>query len=59
MVKFDKYGILQEKLFYNKEDMKDYKFAKTETSNDITKGSFLQSFLQSLRQKMKTNTPRN
>jgi len=59
VVKFDKYGILQEKLFYNKEDMKDYKFAKTETSNDITRGSFLQSFLQSLRQKMKTNSPRN
>jgi len=58
VVKFDRYGILEEKLFYDKDNMKDYKFAKVETSNDIRRGNFLQSFLQSLRQKMKTNSPR-
>jgi len=57
VVKFDKYGVLQEKLFYNKDNMKDYKFSKAETQNEIRRGSFLQSFLQSLRQKIKTNAP--
>lgn len=58
VVKFDKYGVLQEKLFYDKNDMKDYKFAKAETENEINRGSFIQSFLQSLRQKMRTNAPK-
>ena len=58
VVKFDKYGILEEKLFYDKKNMKDYKFTKTETQNEIRRGSFLQSFLQSLRQKMRTNAPK-
>ena len=57
VVKFDKYGILEEKLFYNKKDMKEYKFAKVETQNQTRRGNFLQSFLSSLRQKMRTNAP--
>ena len=28
VLKFDKFGILEEKLFYNKEDMNKYNFAK-------------------------------
>ena len=58
VVKFDKYGVLKEKLFYNKDNMKEYEFAKVETQNDIKRGNFLQSFLQSLRQKMRTNAPK-
>ena len=58
VVRFDKYGILKEKLFYNKDNMNDYKFAKEETTNDIRRGTFLQSFLQSLRQKIRTNSPK-
>tara|TARA_B100000029_G_scaffold199078_1_gene197432 strand:- start:24 stop:503 length:480 start_codon:yes stop_codon:yes gene_type:complete len=58
VVKFNKYGVLEEKLFYDKKNMKDYKFTKTETQNEVRRGSFLQSFLQSLRQKMKTNAPK-
>ena len=38
--------------------MKDYKFSKVETENDIRKGSFVTSFLQSLRQKMRANAPK-
>ena len=38
--------------------MKDYKFTKVETENQIESGNFLQSFLLSLRQKMKTNSPK-
>ena len=58
VLKFSKYGLLEEKLFYKKENMNDYKFAKEETANDIRKGTFLQSFLQSLRQKIRTNSPK-
>ena len=58
VVKFNKYGVLEEKLFYDKKNMKDYKFTKTETQNEVRRGSFLQSFLQSLRQKMRTNAPK-
>ena len=55
VLKFDKYGILEEKLFYDKKDMNKYKFAKAETKNIVRRGSFVQSFVNSLRQKMKTN----
>ena len=37
VIKFDKYGILEEKLLYNKNDMNSYKFAEAETENNITK----------------------
>ncbi len=52
---FDKYGILEEKLFYDKKKMNEYKFAKVETENTVRRGSFIKSFLNSLRQKMQTN----
>ena len=55
VLKFDKYGILKEKLFYNKEQMNEYKFAKAETKNEVKKGSFVKSFLSSLRNKMRAN----
>ena len=55
VLKFDKYGILEEKLFYDKEKMNEYKFAKVETENTVRRGSFVQSFVNSLRQKMRSN----
>ena len=55
VLKFDKFGILEEKLFYNKEDMNKYKFAKETTDNQIKRGSFVESFLSSLRNKMRVN----
>ncbi len=55
VLKFDKYGILEEKLFYDKKKMNEYKFSKAETENTVRKGSFIQSFISSLRQKMGTN----
>ena len=58
VVSFDEYGILKEKIFYDKKNMNDYKFTKTETVNEIRKGSFVKSFLQSLRQKMRANAPK-
>ena len=58
VISFDDYGIIKEKIFYNKDNMKDYKFTKAETDNEIRRGSFVTSFLQSLRQKMRANAPK-
>jgi len=55
VLKFDKYGILEEKLFYDKKEMNEYKFAKAETENTVRRGSFVRSFVNSLRQKMRAN----
>jgi outer membrane protein assembly factor BamE (lipoprotein component of BamABCDE complex) len=55
VLKFDKYGILEEKLFYDKKEMNEYKFAKAETENTVRRGSFIRSFVNSLRQKMRSN----
>ena len=55
VLKFDKYGILEEKLFYDKKEMNEYKFAKAETENTVRRGSFVQSFVNSLKQNMRAN----
>ena len=55
VVKFNNYGILEEKILYNKEDMNDYKFAEAITVNEIKRGSFIDSFLSSIREKMYAN----
>ena len=52
VVKFNDFGILQEKFLYNKKDMNEYKFAETVTANEIKRGGFLESFLSSIREKM-------
>ena len=54
VLEFDKYGILQKKEFYNKEKMKNIKFAKNITENNIRKENFIYSFLSSIRKKMET-----
>ena len=55
VIKFNEYGILEEKFFYNKNDMNEYKFANAVTANEIKRGSFLESFLSSIRSKMYAN----
>ena len=52
VLEFDKYGILQKKDFFNREDMKKIKFAKDVTENELRKENFIYSFLSSVRQKM-------
>ena len=52
VLEFDKYGILEKKEFYKKENMKDVKFTKNITENEIRKENFIHSFLSSIRQKM-------
>ena len=54
VLEFDKYGILKKKEFYKKENMKNIKFAKNVTENEIRKENFIYSFLSSIRQKMET-----
>ena len=54
VLEFNKYGILAKKDFYNKENMKELKFTKTITENEIRRENFIRSFLSSIRQKMQT-----
>ena len=52
VLEFDKYGILEKKEFYNKEQMKQISFAKDITENELRRENFIHSFLSSVRQKM-------
>jgi len=44
ILEFDKYGILNKKEFYDKENMKKINFAKAITENDVRKENFIYSF---------------
>ena len=52
VLEIDKNGILQNKTFYNKEDMKNIRFDENSTAVNYSKKSFVYSFLSSLRQKI-------
>ena len=54
ILEFDKYGILNKKEFYDKENMKNINFAKAITENDVKKENFVYGFLSSIRQKMES-----
>ena len=54
ILEFDKYGVLNKKEFYDKENMKEINFAKAITENDVRKENFIYSFLSSIRQKMES-----
>ena len=49
---FDKYGVLLNKNFISKEEMNNLKFSNSSTENVLTEKSFVQKFLQSVKQKM-------
>ena len=55
VLNFNKYGILENKNFVTKEQINKIKFSSKETENDISKKSFIQSFLQSIKSKMYSN----
>ena len=55
VLNFNKYGVLQEFNFYNKEDINQINFSKNETSNELGQKSFVEKFLQSIKQKMYRN----
>ena len=52
VLKFDKYGILKNKIFLNKNDKNKVKFSNKKTDNELAKKSFIQKFLQSVQSKM-------
>ena len=52
VLEFDKYGILENKKFYNKDDIKKVSFSKDTTENEMSKKSFVESFLNSVKEKM-------
>jgi len=52
VLEFNEYGVLDKKQFYNINNMKDVKFTKEITENEIRKENFIYSFLSSVRQKM-------
>ena len=52
VLEFDKYGILKKKDFYNKDDKKNVQFSSKQTSNELTKKSFIENVLSSVKEKM-------
>ncbi len=54
VLEFDKFGVLQNKEFYNKDKMQSLTFAKEITENDLKKENFIYGFLSSIRQKMQS-----
>ena len=52
VVRFNKLGIVENKEFYNKNDMKKIAYSEMKTDNPVTRGSFVTKFLQSVKQKM-------
>ena len=55
VLSFDKYGVLETKEIYKKEDVQKILFSKKTTKNEMTKKSFVESFLSSVRSKMYRN----
>ena len=52
---FDKFGILSNKKLLTKKDKEDIKFSELKTENKLTKKSFVESFLSSIKSKMYRN----
>ena len=55
VLKFDKFGILKDKKIYNKDSTNKVAFSENETKNELSKKSFVESFLSSVKQKMYGN----
>ena len=52
VLNFDKYGVLKDKKFITKDAINKSKFSKKNTENRLSQKSFVQKFLQSIKQKM-------
>ena len=55
VLKFDKFGILKDKKIYNKDNTNKVAFSEKKTKNELSKKSFVESFLSSVKQKMYGN----
>ena len=49
---FNKYGVLKSKKLYDKKNINTVKFSKKKTENELTKKSFVETFLSSVKSKM-------
>ena len=52
VLEIDNYGILKNKKFYNKDDMKNIEMSKATTEAGFKKNSFIYDFMSSMRQKI-------
>ena len=52
VLEINSYGLLKKKQFYNKDDMHKITIAKSTTSNEFKKNSFVYNFMSSMRQKI-------
>jgi len=52
VLEIDKYGILKNKEFYNKDDMEDIKIVEATTQAGFKRNSFIYDFMSSMRQKI-------
>ena len=52
VLEINKYGILKNKKFYNKEDMENIKIVEATTEAGFQKNSFIYEFMSSMRQKI-------
>ena len=59
VLRFDKYGILKDKEFFDKNDKKKLEFSKKNTDNELSQKSLIEKFLTSIRTKMYSNTKSN
>ena len=55
VLKFDKYGILKEKIILDKFDKNSLVFSENTTQNQMSQKSFVEKFLSSIREKMYGN----
>ena len=55
VLSFNKYGILRQKIFLNKNDIKKLTFSEDVTENNLSKKSFVEKFLTSIKSKMYSN----
>jgi len=55
VLSFDKFGILISKDFYDKESIQKIAFSEKITENELTKKSFVETFLNSIKSKMYRN----
>ena len=55
VLNFDKYGIVKNKKFYDKDDKNVLKFSEKNTENNLSRKSFVERFLSSVRAKMYGN----
>ena len=55
VLRFDKFGILKDKDFLDKNKINKISFSKGETDNSLVKSSFIEEFLSSIRSKMYSN----